>query len=266
MADDMTPGIASGATEDEMPDAALTNDMRDEFVDMPGTASAASTEDQSADEEDLSYSIYDQPDRVGLFEGDVGDLPAEARYALTRLVRDRYVADEMPGKYRTSTYSLILTYRDDLSRCLNNLCLVLNVNEKYRVAWASTAPFDGDMPGVVLKRAAVQRRDVTLLLVTLRIAAQNAELDGREHWYIDRSEIENAFVTISPYADEGDAEHVRRRIESAITEACTLGYLEKAKAAEGRYRILPVLPAIMTLERATDLVEQLRSLVDEGEE
>ena len=98
MADDMTPGIASGATEDEMPDAALTNDMRDEFVDMPGTASAASTEDQSADEEDLSYSIYDQPDRVGLFEGDVGDLPAEARYALTRLVRDRYVDTHLPGR------------------------------------------------------------------------------------------------------------------------------------------------------------------------
>ncbi len=237
---------------------------------FPAAASEAATETSpdapSDDPDDLPYSIYEQPDREGLFDGDQGDLPPEARYALTRLVRDRYVSDEAPGKYRTSTYSLILQYRDDLQRNLNNLCMTLNINEKYRVAWASTAPFDGNMPGVVIKRAAVQRRDVTLLLITLRIAALNAELDGRDHWYIDRADIDNAFVTISPYADEGDATLVRRRIDSAISEARTLGYLEDAKTAQDRYRILPVVPAIMTLERTTELVEQLRELTQSSKE
>ena len=117
---------------------------------------------------ELGYDIYDEPDREGLFEGDIGDIPPEARYATTRLLRDRYVSDEDPGKYRTSTYSLILQHREDVTRTLNNLCLTLNLNEKYRVAWAATAPFDGEMPGVVLKRGLVQKRDVTILLVTLR--------------------------------------------------------------------------------------------------
>ena len=166
--------------------------------------------------EELAYDIYEEPDREGLFDGDIGDIPAEARYAVTRLLHDRYVSDEDPGKYRMSTYSLILQHRRDITRTLNNLCLTLNLNEKYKVAWASTAPFDGEMPGVVLKRGVVQKRDVTILLITLRIAAQNAELDGRGHWYIDRAEIDDAFLTVSPYADEGDANLVRKRIDSAI--------------------------------------------------
>ncbi len=207
---------------------------------------------------ELGYDIYDEPDREGLFEGDIGDIPPEARYATTRLLRDRYVSDEDPGKYRTSTYSLILQHREDVTRTLNNLCLTLNLNEKYRVAWAATAPFDGEMPGVVLKRGLVQKRDVTILLITLRIAAQNAELDGREHWYIDRSEIDDAFITVSPYADEGDANLVRKRIDAAVSEAMTLGYMEQAKTADNRFRILPIVPCIMTLERAQELIAQLK--------
>ena len=222
-------------------------------------------EDLGADD-DLSESLYDAPDNEGLFDGDRGDLPAEARYALTRLVRDRYVSDEVGGKYRVSTYALIMRHRDDIQRNLNNLCMTLNVNEKYRVAWASTAPFDGSMPGVVIKRSPVQKRDVTLLLITLRIAAQNAELDGRERWYIDRQDIDDTFVTYAPYANEGDAQLVRGRIDAAVSEACTCGYLEAVDNVPGRYRILPIVAAMLTLERAQELVTQLNTLLDTEED
>ena len=213
-----------------------------------------------ASNDDIDYDLYDEPDREGLFDGDRGDLPPDARYALTRLVRDRYVSDELISKRRVSTYALVLQHREDIQRNLNNLCLTLNVNEKYRVAWASTAPFDGPMPGVVLKRANVQRRDVTLLLITLRIAAQNAELEGREKWYIDRADIYDTFTTISPYADAGDAAAVQRNIDIAISEACTCGYLERSTAAEGRFRILPIVCAMLTLDRAHELIAQLSEM------
>jgi len=227
-------------------------------VDVPKGAEAQ-------EDDGLAYEFYDEPDRVGLFDGDRGDLEPEARYALTRLVHDRYVSDEVGGKRRVSTYQLVLKHREDIQRNLNNLCLTLNLNEKYRVAWASTAPFDGTMPGVVLKRANVQKRDVTLLLITLRIAAQNAELEGHERWYIDLADIYESFTTISPYADEGDAAAVRRNIDIAITEACTCGYLERASVAEGRFRIMPIVAAMLTLERAQELVAQLSELVQERE-
>ncbi|MDO4537211.1 MAG: DUF4194 domain-containing protein [Coriobacteriales bacterium] len=211
--------------------------------------------------------LYDEPDHEGLFEGDRGDIPPEARYALTRLIRDRYVSDETPSKYRLSTYALALQYREDVERNLNNLCLTLNVNEKYRVAWASTAPFDGEMPGVVIKRGLVQKRDITLLLITLRIAAQNAELEGRERWYIDRPDIDLAFTTLAPYADEGDAAQVRKNIDMAISEARTCGYIENSSnSLETRYRIMPIVPAILTLERAQELVAQLKGLTQTDEE
>ena len=215
--------------------------------------------------DDAFEDLYDEPDRIGLFDGDQGDLPPEARYALTRLVRDRYVSDEARGRYRTSTYALILRHRDDIQRNLNNLCLALNVNEKYRVAWASTAPFDGDMPGVVLKRGAVQKRDVTLLLITLRIAAQNAELEGRDHWYIDQADIDATFTTLAPYADEGDAALVRKRIDAAVSEALTCGYMERVPTSARRFRILPIVPAMMTLDRARELVAVLEDATQAGD-
>lgn len=220
--------------------------------------------DRTQDDE-LDYSLYEEPDHEGLFDGDLGDLPAEARYALTKLVRERYVSDEQGGRYRKSTYALVLQYRDDIQRNLNNLCLTLNINEKYRVAWASTAPFDGANPGVVIKYSPAQKRDVTLLLITLRIAAQNAELEGRERWYIDRADIDDTFVTLSPYANAGDAALVRNRINAAIAEACTCGYLEPSKNAQNRYRILPVVAAMLTLERAQELVAQLVELTQPKE-
>lgn len=240
---------------DEFPQSdALRDDVALESVEMTADA-----------DDDLAYELYDEPDHEGLFDGDRGDLPPDARYALTRLVRDRYVSDEVGGKRRISTYALVLQHKDDIQRNLNNLCLTLNINEKYRVAWASTAPFDGTMPGVVLKRANVQKRDVTLLLITLRIAAQNAELEGRERWYIDLEDIYDSFTTISPYADAGDAAAVRRNIDIAISEACTCGYLEKSAAAEGRYRILPIVAAMLTLDRATELVAQLNDIIEQRE-
>lgn len=231
----------------------------------PEELEAKATEAYDGVTVDYDLDLYETTEHDGLFDGDRGDLPAEARYALTRLVRDRYVSDESGGRYRTSTYALILRYRDEIQRNLNNLCLDLNINEKYRVAWAATATFDGTMPGVVIKRAVVQRRDVTLLLITLRIAAQHAELEGRTHWYIDRSEIDDAFTTISPYANEGDAALVQSRISSAIGEACTCGYLEQSQVAQNRYRILPIVPAMLTLERAHELVAQLHVLTQPEE-
>ena len=241
----------------------MADDLIDEYEDgLKGTSLNVDATDETAQGgDDLDFNIYEAEWPDGLFDGDQGDLPAEARYALTRLVRDRYVADEAGGKYRLSTYSLILNYREDIQRNLNNLCLTLNLNEKYRVAWASTAPFDGNMPGVVLKRGLVQKRDVTLLLITLRIAAQNAELEGRTRWYIDREDIDTSFMTLSPYANEGNAALVRQRVNAAISEACTCGYLERSETSGERYRILPIVPAIITLERAQELIAQLTELM-----
>ena len=235
----------------------MADDLIDEYEDgLKGTSLNVDATDETAQGgDDLDFNIYEAEGPDGLFDGDQGDLPAEARYALTRLVRDRYVADEAGGKYRLSTYSLILNYREDIQRNLNNLCLTLNLNEKYRVAWASTAPFDGNMPGVVLKRGLVQKRDVTLLLITLRIAAQNAELEGRTRWYIDREDIDTSFMTLSPYANEGNAALVRQRVNAAISD------LERSETSGERYRILPIVPAIITLERAQELIAQLTELM-----
>lgn len=67
------------------------------------------------------------PVRPG-FEGDTGDMPAEARMAAIALKRDRYISGP--------TYDTVLDNRDAVVRSLNNDLLDLVIND----ATASCTP------------------------------------------------------------------------------------------------------------------------------
>ena len=48
------------------------------------------------------------------------------------------------------------------------------------------------------------------------------------------------------------------KITAAVAEACTCGYLQRTRLAENRYRIMPIVAAMLTLERAQQLIAQLQ--------
>ena len=54
----------------------------------------------------------DNANPYALFEGDIGDMPAEARMAAIALKRDRYISGP--------TYDTVLDNRDAVVRSLNN--------------------------------------------------------------------------------------------------------------------------------------------------
>ena len=144
------------------PDADM--DMIDD--DMTGTDSA-DTDSASTGVDDMGAADveYDGADAEGavnpyaLFEGDTGDMTADARMVAIMLKRERYIS----GRF----YDLALDNRAAVIRSLNNDLLDLVVNEHYRVMYA-TAVSGPDMTLRALKTRASLKREEAALLAFLR--------------------------------------------------------------------------------------------------
>lgn len=87
-----------------------------------------------AEEHEEHEEHMDNANPYALFEGDIGDMPAEARMAAIALKRDRYISGP--------TYDTVLDNRDAVVRSLNNDLLDLVINERYRIMYAT--PVAGD--------------------------------------------------------------------------------------------------------------------------
>ena len=87
-----------------------------------------------AEEHEEHEEHMDNANPYALFEGDTGDMPAEARMAAIALKRDRYISGP--------TYDTVLDNRDAVVRSLNNDLLDLVINERYRIMYAT--PVAGD--------------------------------------------------------------------------------------------------------------------------
>ena len=116
------------------PDADMDMDMIGD--DMTGTGSAdtdsASTGADDMGAVDVEYDGADAEGAVNpysLFEGDTGDMTADARMVAIMLKRERYIS----GRF----YDLALDNRAAVIRSLNNDLLDLVVNEHYRVMYAT---------------------------------------------------------------------------------------------------------------------------------
>jgi hypothetical protein len=186
-----------------------------------------------------------------LFEGDQGTLPPSARRALTLLIRDAYVcALASPADFET-----IRNHQDVLTRALNDLGLTLTISPRYEVAYAQQADLDRSGP-LMLKKAQPLRRDATILLVSIRVRQHNEEANGEVDWFVGRDEL-RSLLESGPYAGELDGSRVERALNSAIKQLEEAGYLMSMPTAPDTLRVMPILPAVFTLERAHELLATL---------
>lgn len=194
------------------------------------------------------------------FDGDTGDLPPAARYACTELLRKYYVSAATEGAlYQTAVDNLA-----DITRCLNNLYLRVHVSKRYQVVYATSVPDEDLVSGVQrmsVKRNVALKRDETVLLVRLRVLQHKLEAEDDQNWFVERREMED-HLRATCYRDDLDEERVNQRISNAIKTLCTLGYLKLASEEEQRYRIMPILPATLDLERVHALAGQLDAKAD----
>ena len=210
--------------------------------------------DAQSDTAPEAYALNDpQPQNQNtheLFEGDQGNLPAEARRALTLLIRDPYVcALEDPDDFEA-----VLTHQAALIRELNNLGLELLVSRRYEVAYARQVSTEAGGP-LMIKRAAPLLRDATILLVSIRARQHNDEANGEDVWFVSKEDLQE-LLSSGPYSGELDGSRVEKALKSAIKQLEEAGYIKETTAKE-RYRVMPILPATFTLERARELLEAL---------
>ena len=113
-----------------------------------------------AEEHEEHEEHMDNANPYALFEGDIGDMPAEARMAAIALKRDRYISGP--------TYDTVLDNRDAVVRSLNNDLLDLVINERYRIMYATPVAGD-DVTLRSLKTRVSLKREEAALLAFLRI-------------------------------------------------------------------------------------------------
>ena len=223
----------------------------------PTARDHALTDGETLDAEVYEEETLDATAHGKLFEADTGDLDVAARRAITGLLAKPSVS----AVGEPDLFQLVLKHEAELRRNLNNLGLSLTVSKRYGVAWAAQAPIEGQSPLYVLKRQMRLRRDQTVLLINLRSRQHAAEVSGEQQWFCDRADL-IAEVADVLYPDTKDRAGATERVERAIEDLEGMGYVHKVRGSADRLQIMPVLPASIPLERALEMLDELRALSD----
>lgn len=172
-----------------------------------------------AEEHEEHEEHMDNANPYALFEGDTGDMPAEARMAAIALKRDRYISGP--------TYDTVLDNRDAVVRSLNNDLLDLVINERYRIMYATPVAGD-DVTLRSLKTRVSLKREEAALLAFLRIRVleyENVHADPAD-WLVSFEEIRAVLATGAGYlAARNDEEGVAKQIGAIVSAMITYGYL-----------------------------------------
>ena len=184
-------------------------------------------------------------DVMALFDGDTGDMPAEARRVAILLKRERYVTGE--------DYDIVNDHREAVIRSLNNDLLRLVVNERYRLMYAAPVT-DTELGLRSLKTRVSLKREEAALLAFLRIRVLEYENQkvAQDGWIVSFEEMRAALATGAGYlATRNDEEGVSRIVGGVVSAMVTYGYLERAEDDEGMCRITALVPVVLDRTLAT---------------
>ncbi|MBT1180950.1 DUF4194 domain-containing protein [Bifidobacterium sp. CP2] len=183
-------------------------------------------------------TMDEETNPYALFEGDRGDMSADARRAAIALKRERYIEGEL--------YDLVDENRDAVIRSLNNDMLALVDDERHRIMYAT--PVTGpDVTLRSLKTRTSLRREEAALLAFLRIRVLEYEnmRVSEDQWIAGFDEIRAALAGGAGYlASSNDEEGVLRQVGALVNTMVTYGYLA-ATADAAMYRITPLVPVVL---------------------
>ncbi|OZG64215.1 hypothetical protein BHAP_1382 [Bifidobacterium hapali] len=208
---------------------------------------ASETASKAASVQPADLPSADQQSAVNpyaLFEGDSGDMTADARRAAIALKRERYISGDL--------YDIVLDNRDAVIRSLNNDLLELVINERYRIMIAM--PVTG--PDITLRalktRTSLKREEAaTLAFLRIRVLEYENARETSERWLVSFEEIRAALATGTGFlAGRNDEETVLKQVGAIVSAMCTYGYLERTTDDETMYVITPLVPVVLDRELA----------------
>jgi hypothetical protein len=186
-----------------------------------------------------------------LFEGDLGQLAADARRALVVILKKRYVSAERdPDVWR-----ILVENRIALETRLNDMFLQLVLDRDYGVAYKRQAVPDGGGTFPTLLHNAAYSREQTILMVHLRGVFRSGLSEGAEAVFVDSQELVDE---VANYLPEGttnkvDADRAAQRAVEGLYKSDIL--LQTPEP--GRYRISPIIEVLLPVGRLQELAESL---------
>ncbi|PJI93337.1 DUF4194 domain-containing protein [Luteimicrobium subarcticum] len=191
-----------------------------------------------------------ESDLPEVFPGDTGTLDAEVRDVLVRVLRQRYLsAEATPALWRT-----LVAHQGVVESRLHDLYVRLVIDHDRGLAYKRQVR-DADVQVPVLLRDEPYSRTETLLLVHLRTLYQRERGAGETSARVDLEDLEQTALSYTDPAETNLAAR-QREIRSAVARLVREKVLEED--SQGRYRVLPVVEVLLSVERLTELLQWLR--------
>ncbi len=194
---------------------------------------------------------------VELFAGDAGILPERARRVLVRLLKDPYLSAEK----KPDDWLSLIEFKEPIKSALNDLFLDLFIDERNELAYAMP-PADAmdDFPKLKQERELTEIQSLLIVFLRQRYASQIA--GGSQKAWIDGDEMRAQLEPLYPKEVVNRAQ-ASQTINSAIESIRARGFLEEVRGAQDRYRIMPILETVFSLERAVALLNDYRRDAEE---
>lgn len=191
-----------------------------------------------------------EDDDPGLFPGDTGVLPFEARRVLALLLQRRYLAAaDHPLEWKA-----LLSHQQVLSSRLHDLFVELVVDRDYEIAYKRQVRSDGLTIPVLLKDEPYKRVE-TLLMLFVRNRFRQEQGAGQAAAYVDAEEMADYALGFLAH-DETNLSARRREVDNAVAALARERVLDEV--ATGRYRVLPVVEILLPVDRLRELTQWLR--------
>lgn len=186
-------------------------------------------------------------DLVGLFDGDTGDAPADARTIITYLTRNRVLL----GRDEPELWDMLVAHEETVVRHFHNMYVDLTINRAVKVAFKQQVTPDRAAHWVVI-RAVTLTREASVLALHARERIAHA-MPG-ETVLITRADARDQ---IEPYwpARVSNRAAKEKKLNGAIDSLVQQDLL--LKRGDDQWEVSPALPLVLTAEaiaRFTDLL------------
>lgn len=205
--------------------------------------------------EGMEDGTFPPSERMALFDGDKGDMGADARMAAIALKRERYISGDL--------FHLVKDNIEAVERSLNNDMLRLVANEKYHIMYAAPVSSDEIDIRSLKTRASLSREDAALLaFLRIRVLEYENQKTPVLDWHVSRDEIRAALTTGAGYLAGGnDEEGTSKKISAAVSRMVTYGYLDTTDDDE-MLCITPLVPIVLDRDLADEWLDTDVSIVD----
>lgn len=211
-------------------------------------------EDETSPIEPASAPVRDK----GLFDGDTGALPLDARRALCQLLS----GPSVDASRHSQLWPTVLRYEAQLRSHLNDLFLELVVDREAGVAFTRQAD-TGELDTPVLLRSSPLTFIDSVLLLHLRQQLAEADAQGR------RAVVEETVLVdaLSVYEKNlsTDRAGFNKRVAASITKMKENHVLEKLRGSDDRYEVSPALKLLFSAEDVQNLAQIYRQLREADE-